>query len=42
MLSYLLELFAFSLVSAAKSPAAERVIVDLLNPLYVWLLSMGL
>ncbi len=42
MLSYLLELFTLAIVTAVKSPGAERTIVEILNPIYVWLLSQGL
>jgi len=42
MLSSLLELFAYGLVSAVNSPDLADAIVRGLNPFYEWLLSVGL
>ncbi len=42
MFSTLLEYIAFGLVSLANSAQSEELIIQLLNPLYVVLLRMGL
>lgn len=42
MLSSILELVAYGLVTLSGSSAAEELIVRMLNPLYVVLLSVGL
>lgn len=42
MFSALLELFAYGLISAVANPTVGDAIVRGLNPLYEWLLSVGL